>query len=179
MRHGQWNLVRSHFIGARRLAPASLRSGHRPPSFGMSSRGLSGAVAVLTRRRTKRYVDGMWRIVRTLLFALALAGSIGQASAFAAPERAGVNAAAMAAMPDCTEMMMQAGAEGPTAPCDESGPHCMGRVVCAAVAVPLPSGAGPTVRPPARRRHQVAWKRDDTRAGEQLAPPISPPKALA
>ena len=134
MRRGQWNLVRSHFIGARRLAPASLRHGRRPLSFGMSSRGLSGALAVLTRRRAKRNVDGMWRIVRTLLFALALAGSIGQASAFAAPQRPGVTADAMAAMPDCTEMMMLAGAEDPAAPCDDAGPDCMGRVACAAVA---------------------------------------------
>ena len=121
----------------------------------------------------------MWRIVRTLLFALALAGSIGQASAFAAPERLDATADAMAAMPDCTEMMMQAGAEGPAAPCDDAGPDCMGRVACAAVVVPLPSGAGFTVRPPAPRRQQVALGRDDTRAGEWPAPLGNPPKSPA
>lgn len=178
MRRGQWNLVRSHFIGARRLAPASLRHGRRPLSFGMSSRVLSGAVAVLTRRRAKRNVDGMWRIVRTLLFALAPAGSIGQASAFAAPERPGADAAAMAAMPDCAEMMMQAGAEGP-APCDDSGLHCMGLAACAAVAVPLPSDAGFTAWSSAPHRQQVALSGDDTRAGERPTPLGDPPKTLA
>ncbi len=178
MRRGQWNLVRSHFIGARRLAPASLRHGRRPLSFGMSSRGLSGALAVLTRRRAKRNVDGMWRIVRTLLFALALAGSIGQASAFAAPQRPGVTADAMAGMPDCADMMMQAGAES-SAPCDDSGPHCMGLAACAAVAVPLPSDAGVTARPSAPHRQQVALSADDTRAGERPTPLGDPPKTPA
>lgn len=123
----------------------------------------------------------MWRIVRILLFALALAGSIGQASAFAASERPGAAAAAaaMAAMPDCAEMMMQAGAEDPAVPCDDAGPDCMGRVACAAVAVPLPSGESFTVRPPAPHRQQVALGRDDTRAGERPAPLGNPPKARA
>lgn len=121
----------------------------------------------------------MWRIVRTLLFALALAGSIGQASAFAASERPGAAADAMAAMPDCAEMMMQAGAEGPAAPCDDAGPDCMGRTACFAVAVPLPSGAGFTVRSAAPHRQQVALGRDDTRAGELPAPLGNPPKTRA
>ncbi len=178
MRRGRWNLVRSHFIGARRLAAASLRRGRSPLSFGMSSRGLSGAVAVLTRRRAKRNVDGMWRIVRTLLFALALAGSIGQASAFAAPQRPGVTADAMAGMPDCAEMMIQAGAQGP-APCDDSGPRCLGLAACAAVAVPLSSDAGVTARPSAPHRQQVALSADDTRAGERPTPLGDPPKTPA
>lgn len=133
----------------------------------------------MTRRRAKRNVDGMWRLVRILLFALALAGSIGQASAFAAPERPDATADAMAAMPDCTEMMMLAGAEDPAAPCDDAGPDCMGRVACAAVAVPLPSGEGLMVRPPAPHRQQVALGRDDTRAGEWPAPLGNPPKSPA
>lgn len=131
----------------------------------------------MTCRRAKRNVDGMWRIVRILLFALALASSIGQASAFAAPERPGASAAAMAAMPDCAEMMMQAGAEDPAAPCDDAGPDCMGRVACAAVTVPLPSGDGLMVRLPAPHRQQVALGRDDIRAGERPAPLGNPPKA--
>lgn len=121
----------------------------------------------------------MWRIVRTLLFALALAGAVGQASAFAAPDRPAAAADAMAAMPDCSEMTMQAGADDPSAPCDEAGPGCMGRAACAAIAVPLPSGVGFTVRPPAPHRRQVALNRDDTRAGEQPAPLGNPPKAPA
>ncbi|MBB3873098.1 hypothetical protein [Brevundimonas mediterranea] len=121
----------------------------------------------------------MWRIVRTLLFAFALAGSIGQASAFAAPQRPGADADAMAAMPDCAEMMMQAGAEGPGAPCDDVGPDCMGLAACAAVAVPLPSGAGVTARPSAPHRQQVALSADDTRAGERPTPLGDPPKTRA
>lgn len=179
MRPGQRNLVGPHLIGACRLAPAPPNDRLEPFCFGLSSRGLSGALAALTRRRAKRNVDGMWRIVRILLFALALAGSIGQASAFAAPERPGAAPNAMAAMTDCAEMMMQAGAEDPAAPCDDAGPDCMGRVVCAAVAVPLPSGEGFTVRPPTPRRQQVAFGRDDTRAGERPAPLGNPPKARA
>jgi len=141
--------------------------------------GFERRVRRLTRRRAKRNVDGMWRIVRTLLFALALAGSIGQASAFAAPEQPGAAADAMAAMPDCAEMMMQAGAEGPASPCDDAGPDCMGRTACFAVAVPLPSGAGFTVRPPTPHRQQVALGCDDTRAGERPAPLGNPPKTQA
>ncbi|MDI1328224.1 MAG: hypothetical protein PSV23_15635 [Brevundimonas sp.] len=121
----------------------------------------------------------MWRIVRILLFALALAGSLGQASAFAAPERPGAAAAAMAAMPDCAEMMMPAGAGDPVVPCDDAGPDCMGRTACFAVAIPLPSGAGLTVRAPALHRQQIALGRDDTRAGERPAPLGNPPKTPA
>jgi hypothetical protein len=121
----------------------------------------------------------MWRLVRTLLFALALAGSIGQAPAFAASERPGAAVDAMAAMPDCAEMMTPTGAEGPAAPCDDAGPDCMGRTACFAVAVPLPSGAGFTVRPPAPHRQQVELGRDDTRAGERPAPLGNPPKTQA
>lgn len=178
MKPGQRNLVGPHFIGARGLAPAPPYGRLEPLFLGLSSRGLSGGLAALTHRRAKRNVDGMWRIVRILLFALALAGSIGQASAFAAPERLGANAAAMAAM-DCAEMMMQAGAEDRAAPCDDAGPDCMGRMACAAVAVPLPSGDGLMVRLPAPYRQQVALGRDDTRAGEQPAPLGNPPKARA
>lgn len=119
----------------------------------------------------------MWRIVCTLLFALALAGIVGQASAFAAPERpdAGV---AMAAMPDCAEMMMQAGADDPATPCTEPGPDCMGLAASAVITVPLLSDAGFTA-PPAPRRQQVAFARDDTRSGERPAPFGNPPKRQA
>lgn len=121
----------------------------------------------------------MWRIVCTLLFALALAGSVGQASAFGAPGRQDATVNAMAAMSDCPEMMVRASADGPAAPCHDSGPDCMGFAACAAVAVPLPSDAGYAAVSSAPRRPQVGLNRDDTRAGEQPAPLGNPPKAQA
>lgn len=175
---------RKWFCGSGRIrlshcSPPNPPDGRKLLFFGMSTSDLSGVPGILTRGDAGRIVRGMWRLVRTLLFALALAGSIGQASASAAPERPGATAAAMAAMPDCAEMMMQAGPEDPPAPCDDAGPDCMGRVACAAVAVPLPSGADFTVLLPAPRRQQIALGRDDTRAGERTAPLRNPPKAPA
>lgn len=120
----------------------------------------------------------MWRIARILLFALALLGSAGQATAFAAPERPASPVETMAAMSDCPEMTMQAQADDPAAPCQDAGPDCMGRVACAATVVPLPSSPGLTIRPAALRRQLAALNRDDTRAGELLAPLINPPKTL-
>lgn len=125
----------------------------------------------------RRIVRFMWRIARTLLFALALVGSAGQATAFAAPERSASPAETMAAMSDCSEMMMQA--DDPAAPCQDAGPDCMGLVACAATVVPLPSSPDFTIRPTALRRGQAALNRDDTRAGELLAPLTNPPKTLA
>lgn len=164
----------------RAVAPAGDLRG--PPFPALSSRDLSGGSAVLTRGRARPNFGGMWRVVLTLMFAFALAGVVGQASAFAAPEppaRTGVVMAAMAAMPDCPEMAMPTNGEEPSAPCGDSGPDCMGVAACAAVAVPLPSGAGFADRSPAPRRLPVALKRDDTRAGEQPAPPANPPKTPA
>lgn len=131
----------------------------------------------MTCEPAERNVCWMWSFVRTLLFALALAGSVGQVSAFAGSDLPGT---AMAAMTDCPEMMMQAGAEGSAAPCcDDLGRNCMGRVSCIAMAAPLPPGAGDTVRPPVPHRQQVELGRDDTRAGQQPVPLGNPPKALA
>lgn len=147
--------------------------------FGTSSPCLTGALVTLTCEAVERIVRTMWSFVRTLLFALALAGSVGQVSAFAGPDLQGTAVDSVAAMTDCPEMMIHAGTEGSTAPCDDAGRDCMGRLACFAIAVPLPSGAGDTVRPPVPHRQQVALGRDDTRAGQQPAPLGNPPKALA
>ena len=121
----------------------------------------------------------MWRLVYTLLFALALTGAVGPSSSFAAPERPDAGVEAMAAMPDCAEMTATPPADHPSCPSDESGPGCMGRVGCTAMAGLLPPDFSVRVRSPAPPRARRAFNSDDTLMGERLAPIGHPPKAQA
>ena len=98
----------------------------RPARSRLDSKGLEAPISA-----------AMWNIVRVLLFALAVAGFIGQSSAHATPVQV---FEATAAMPeaDCAEMMDMADeavddAEGP---CSKMTPDCIAKMGCAAVASP-------------------------------------------
>ncbi|MDZ4053589.1 MAG: hypothetical protein U1E24_10065 [Phenylobacterium sp.] len=120
----------------------------------------------------------MWNFVRTLLFALAMAGFVGQASAHATPFETFEATGVMAEM-DCAEMMVMADeAAGKAAgPCSEMTPDCIAKMGCAAVAAPVPPA--PTVeRPPARRGIRF-HAFDVVRKGAGPLPLKNPPKRLA
>ena len=120
----------------------------------------------------------MWNIVRTLLFALAVAGFVGQSSAHATPYQVFEATGGMAEM-DCAEMMVMADepSGGPTAPCDEMTPDCIAKMGCAAVAAPMPPA--PTVQRPSARRGMRFDAVDVVREGSGPLPLKNPPKRLA
>lgn len=120
----------------------------------------------------------MWNIVRTLLFALALAGFFGQSAVYATPFQVFESTGGRAGM-DCTEMMAMA--DEPTGrpfePCDEMTPGCIAKIGCAAVAAPMPPAA--TVPRPFAPRGIRFDMIDVVREGAGPLPLKNPPKRLA
>lgn len=120
----------------------------------------------------------MWNIVRTLLFALAVAGFVGQSSAHATPFQVFEATGGMAEM-DCAEMMMMADdpSDGPLSPCDEMTPDCIAKMGCAAIAAPMPPA--PTMHRPSAPRGTRFDAFDVVREGVGPLPLKNPPKRLA
>lgn len=120
----------------------------------------------------------MWNIVRTLLFALAVAGFVGQSSAHATPFQVFETTAGMAET-DCAEMMVMADqpSGGPLSPCDEMTPDCIAKMGCAAVAAPMPPA--PTVQRSSALRGIRFDTFDVVREGVGPLPLKNPPKRLA
>ena len=120
----------------------------------------------------------MWNFVRTLLFALAMAGFVGQSSAHATPFQAFEATGVMAEM-DCAEMMVmtdEAAGKEP-APCSEMTPDCIAKMGCAAVAAPVPP-APALSRPMAPSAMRFATA-NVVRKGAGPLPLKDPPKPLA
>lgn len=120
----------------------------------------------------------MWNFVRTLLFALAVAGFVGQSSAHATPYQVFESTGGMAEM-DCAEMMVVADepSGGPLSPCDEMTPECMAKMGCATVAAPIPPA--PAVQRPFAPR---GIRFDTLNVVRESAGPLplkNPPKRLA
>lgn len=120
----------------------------------------------------------MWNIVRTLLFALAVAGFVGQSSAHATPFQVFESTGGMAEM-DCAEMMVIAEepSGGAMNPCDEMTPNCIAKMGCAAVAAPMPSNL--TIQRPVARRSIAFFRVNVSRDGAEPDPLHSPPKQQA
>lgn len=120
----------------------------------------------------------MWNIVRTVLFALAVAGFVGQSSAHATPFQAFEATGGMAEM-DCAEMMVMADdpSGGPISPCDEMTPDCIAKMGCAAVAAPMPSKL--TVQQPVSKRWIAFARVNVSRDGAKPDPLHFPPKQQA
>ncbi|MBU4196373.1 MAG: hypothetical protein KJ911_06405 [Alphaproteobacteria bacterium] len=120
----------------------------------------------------------MWNIVRTLLFALAVAGFVGQSSAHAIPFQAFEGTGGATEM-DCAEMMVMAeeSSGGAKIPCDEMTPDCIAKMGCAAVAAPMPPS--PTVQRPSAPRGIRFMAVDVVRDGAGPLPLKNPPKRLA
>lgn len=120
----------------------------------------------------------MWNIVRTLLFALAVTGFVGQSSAHATPYQVFEATGSMAEM-DCADMMVMADepSGGATSPCDEMTPDCIAKMGCAAVAAPIP--LAPTVQRPFAPRGIRFDTVDIAREGAGPLPLKNPPKRLA
>lgn len=119
----------------------------------------------------------MWNIVRTLLFALAMAGFVGQSSAHATPFQVFESTGGMAEM-DCAEMMVMGDEYSgkTTSPCDEMTPDCIAKMGCAVVAAPMPPS--PTVQRPSARRGIRFAAVDVVREGAGPLPLKNPPKRL-
>jgi len=118
----------------------------------------------------------MWNVVRTLLFALAVAGFVGQSSAHATPFQVLESTGAMAEM-DCAEMMVMADkAGGPTSPCGKMTPECIAKMGCAAIAAPMPPA--PALERPFASRGTRFPVIDVVREGASPLPLKNPPKPL-
>lgn len=120
----------------------------------------------------------MWNLVRTLLFALAMTGFVGQASAYATPFQTFEATDGMAEM-DCAEMMVMAdeASGGALGPCSEMTPDCIAKMGCAAVAAPVPP-ASTLARPFAPRATRFTAV-NVVREGAGPLPLKNPPKPLA
>ncbi|MEJ6788121.1 hypothetical protein BrevBR_01105 [Brevundimonas sp. BR2-1] len=120
----------------------------------------------------------MWNIVRTLLFALAVAGFVGQSSAHATPFQVFESSGGMAKM-DCAEMMVMADqpSGGPMSPCDEMTPDCIAKMGCAAVGALLRPAQ--TVQCPSAPQGIRFGAVDVEREGAGPPPLKNPPKRLA
>lgn len=120
----------------------------------------------------------MWNIVRTLLFALAVAGFVGQSSAHATPFQVSESTGVMAEM-DCAEMMVMADepSGAPTSPCDEMTPDCIAKMGCTAVGAPMP--IAPNLQRPISPRAKQFVAFDVVREGSSPLPLKNPPKRLA
>ena len=139
----------------------------RPSRSLLDSKGLEAPISA-----------AMWNIVRVLLFALAVAGFIGQSSAHATPVQV---FEATAAMPeaDCAEMMDMADeavddAEGP---CSKMTPDCIAKMGCAAVASPMPPA--PAIEHPLGSGAKSFAEVDVALEGAGPLPLKSPPKPLS
>lgn len=120
----------------------------------------------------------MWNLVRTLLFALAVAGFVGQSSAHATPFQVFEATGGMADM-DCAEMMVMADGPsgGATSPCDEMTPDCIAKMGCAAVASPMPPA--PAFEHPLGSGATSFAEVDVALEGAGPLPLKSPPKPLS
>ena len=119
----------------------------------------------------------MWTIIRTLLFAIAMAGFIGQSSAHATPYQIFETTGSMAEM-DCAEMMVMVDepSDAPLSPCDEMTPECMAKMGCAVVAAPMPHA--PALQHPSAPRQVRFDAVDVVRKGAGPQPLKNPPKRL-
>ncbi|MGV9005912.1 MAG: hypothetical protein ACOH1H_04145 [Brevundimonas sp.] len=119
----------------------------------------------------------MWNLVRTVLFALAMAGFVGQASAHATPFQT-FEATGGAAEMDCAEMMVMAdeASGGAIDPCNEMTPDCIAKMGCAAVVVPVPSAL--TLARPFAPRAMKFTAVNVVREGAGPLPLKNPPKPL-
>jgi hypothetical protein len=120
----------------------------------------------------------MWNAVRTLLFALAMFGFVGQTSAHATPFEV-VQATGGMAQTDCAEMMAMAdqAAGKATGPCSEMTRDCIAKMGCAAVAAPVPPA--PTLTQPVAPRAMTFATANVIREGAGPLPLKNPPKPLA
>ena len=120
----------------------------------------------------------MWNIIRTLLFAFAVAGFIGQSSAHATPYQVFESTGSMAEM-DCAEMMVMADepSGGAMSPCDEMTPDCIAKMGCAVVAAPMPQA--PALEHPSAPRQVRFDAVDIVRNGAGPLPLKNPPKRFA
>ena len=119
----------------------------------------------------------MWNIVRTLLFALAVAGFVGQSSAHATPVQVAPMTGTMMEM-DCAEMMVMAdeAAGGAMIPCSKMTPDCIAKMGCAAIAAPMPPA--PALERPFASRGTRFPVIDVVREGASPLPLKNPPKPL-
>ncbi|WP_291838546.1 hypothetical protein [Brevundimonas sp.] len=117
----------------------------------------------------------MWNVVRTLLFALAVAGFVGQSSAHATPFQVFEATGGMTEM-DCAEMMVMAddSAGGAMSPCSEMTPDCIAKMGCTAVAAPMPRA--PILERPFAARGVSFAAGDVVRDGSGPPPLKNPPK---
>lgn len=137
----------------------------------------TGALPILTSLMARSVVSGgMWSLVRTLLFAFAMAGFVGQATAQETPFEA---AAAMAGMRDCPEMTDAADTPlgKPASSCCNMTSDCIAKMGCATVAAPLPPRVD--IARPLTRRAMTFVSADTTRDGSGPSPLHFPPKRLA
>ena len=120
----------------------------------------------------------MWNVVRTLLFALAVAGFVGQSSAHATPVQLFEATDGMAEM-DCAEMMVMAdeAAAGAMSPCTDMTPDCIAKMGCTAVGAPMPPA--PTFGGPLAPRGIRFASVDVVRDGAGPHPLKNPPKQQA
>lgn len=121
----------------------------------------------------------MWNFVRTLLFALAMASFVAQASAHATPFEAFEATGVMAEM-DCAEMIMVTTDEAAgkaTGPCSNMTPDCIAKMGCAAVAAPVPPV--PALSSPMAASAMQFTTANVVREGAGPLPLKNPPKPLA
>lgn len=119
----------------------------------------------------------MWNLVRTLLFALAVAGFVGQSSAHATPFQVFEATGGMADM-DCAEMMVMADGPsgGATSPCDEMTPDCIAKMGCAVSLALIPPL---TVAMPGEHRASTPPRMPVARlVGRDTGPEPEPPALL-
>lgn len=118
---------------------------------------------------------GMWNLVRTLLFALAMVGFVGQASAYATPFQTFETMGGAAEM-DCAEMMVMAdeAAGGAMGPCSDMTPECIAKMGCAVVAPVFSPGT--SLAPPRAEASPDYGLLTLRIAGIATAPLKSPPK---
>lgn len=120
----------------------------------------------------------MWKFVRTVLFAFALAGFAGQSMVDANPFPVFEATGGLAGM-DCAESMMMADGAigGAINPCHEMAPECIAKLGCTAVVMLIPATAT-LVRPEEPR---AIWfpAASIVREGASPLPLKNPPKPLA
>ena len=120
----------------------------------------------------------MWNIVRILLFVLAVAGFVGQSSAYASPVLVLEATSDMSEM-DCAEMMVMADedAGGALSPCSKMTPDCIAKIGSAAAVAPM--STEPTLERPFAPRAMRFSAIDVVREGAGPLPLKNPPKRLS
>jgi len=118
----------------------------------------------------------MWRLLRALVVALALAGFVGQPGAYATPQSHAQPAAAMAG---CTDMAVMTDHDpaGSDRPCPDLTPACMAKMGCAAPVAVLPTAVAMPVPAIATVRLRADLQRNPD--GVQGAGILRPPRMRA